>query len=637
MKIGNIMSEVTDASGSKWKLQLEFLARLGSGKAAEANLVRDASTGTLYVEKAFKTEVGLSRLIRDVAYRVCFQAPYPYEVNASAVYAALFRRKVLRELTELWFDRPVVADACYTRWDEERRVNVLGTEYITGFGPKPGEVNCSGIRHLLHNYPVRLYRMATRSQFEKHRGPAWEIEETINQMDKLKDKFRQAGFLGMEWQVEKRVSASTSNLLKNGNGDWILVDLESGFPALPLPRYVWPSIRSGSIPLFDDIDFTKLHSHLEDNLAQLVAKLGDERIRRLYEYVGQLEHHTEGWKTSEPAIFRHRHRLIIHSQLRSNIRRGFIEYWLRSGKISAERAEQLAESNLSLLAYYGFDLTRGIYSAFATFARSVRNLGASIAKGAGKAVRVFYSSFFDEKYLREVARTYVNSEVDSWQKSGRLTEQEASKLRENMETPDAVEYMQGFVAHVSLQALAPPFLGEVALVWLAVYLGSPAPLAGFLISPLLRTSYTLYRKIKNRGKGISYSYAFLVGAMPRVGAGAYIAQMFLTCPSLSLFLARSQAAQAGSWVPLFGGENSRIEHFFIRTINIFASIQYELINIINGIRAMPVAPSALHRIRYGVRYLPWKHGDSRKPRQTDLPHGQGVTEEERGTRDKAAA
>jgi len=627
MKIRNIMSEVTDASGSKWKLQLEFLARLGSGKAAEANLVRDAGTGMLYVEKAFKTEAGLSRLIRDVVYRACFQAPYPYEVNGSAAYAALFRRKVLRELTEFWFDRPVVADACYTRWDEERRVNVLGAEYIMGFGPKPGEVNCFGIRHLLHNYPVRLYRMATRSQFEKRKGPAWEIEGTIHQMDELKDKFRQAGFLGLEWQVDKMVSASTSNLLKNGNGDWILVDLESGFPALPLPGYVWPSIRSGSIPLFDDIDFTKLHGFIDDNRAQLLAKLGDERVRRLYEYIGQLEHHSERWKGSEPAIFRHRHRLIIDSQLRSNIKRGFIEYWLRSGKISAGRAEQLEESNLSLLAYYGFDLARGTYYGLATVAYSVKKLGVSIAKGVAKALRVFYSAFFDEKYLRKVARTYVNSEVDSWQKSGRLTEQEANKLREDMEAPDATEYMQGFVAHLSLQALAPPFLGEVVLIWMAVYLGSPAPLAGLLISPLLRTSYTLYRKIKNRGKGISYAYAFLVGAMPRVGSGAYIAQMFLTCPSLSLFLTRSQAAKAGSWVPLFGGENSRIEHFFIRAVNIFASIQYELINIINGIRAMPVVPSVLNRIRYGVRYLPGKHGDSRKPRQTDLPHIQGVTEE----------
>ena len=85
-------------------------------------------------------------------------------------------------------------------------------------------------------------------------------------------------------------------------------------------------------------------------------------------------------------------------------------------------------------------------------------------------------------------------------------------------------------------------------------------------------------------------------AMPRVGVGAYVVQMFLTYPDLSLFLARSQAARAGSRVPLLGGENSRIEHFFIRAVDILASIQYELINIINGIRAMPVVPRALRRI-----------------------------------------
>jgi len=398
------------------------------------------------------------------------------------------------------------------------------------------------------------------------------------------------------------VSASTRNLLKNGNGDWILLDLESGFPALPLPGYIWPSIGSGSMPLFDDIDFTRLHSYLDDCRAQLAALLGLERTQRLYEYVAQLEYHTREWKASEPAILRHKHRLITDSKLRSSIRRGLIEYWLRSGKISAEKADQLQDSSLALLAYYGFDLVRGICSGFSTAARSVKNLSVSIAKGAAKALRVSYSAFFDEEYLREFAKTHVTHQIDSWHKSGRLTEREANEFRQNMESPDAAEYMQGFVAHLSLQALAPPLLGEVALVWLAVYLGSPAPLAGLLISPVLRTAYTLYRKVRTRGMGISYFYAFTVGAIPHVGVGAYLAQMFLTCPNLSLFLARYQAARVGSVVPLLGGENSRIEHFSIRAVDMLASIQYELISITDGIRAMPVVPRALHRIRCSVGY-----------------------------------
>jgi hypothetical protein len=592
-----VKNEVVYANGLKGQLELEWLVRLGAGKAAEANLVRDTRTGKLYVEKAFETKPGLSRLIRDLAYRACFQAPYPYQVNDSAAHAALFRRKVLRELTELWFDRPVVADAYYTRWDKEKKVSVLGTEYVAGFGPKPGEANYRGIRNLWHNYPLRLYKIATGSQPAKRKGSAWEIKETINRMDELKDKFRQAGFLGSEWQVERMVSVSTSNLLKDANGDWILVDLESAFPALPLPRYVWPAIRFDSMPLFDDVDFTRLHNYLDDNRTKLVAKLGTERVQSLCEYIGQLEHHTRLWKASEPAILRHKHRLITDSQLRSSIRRGFIQYWLRSGKISEEKAEQLEESNLSLLAYYGFDLVRGICSGFSTAARSIKRINVSIVKGVAKAARVSYSAFFDEKYMCEFAQTSVNREIDHWQESGRLTIKEATEFRQDMEAPEAAEYMQGFVAHLSLQVLAPPFLGEVALIWLAVYLGSPAPLAGILLSPLLRTVYTLHRKIKTRGKGISYFYAFSVGAMPRVGAGAYVAQMFLTCPELSLFLARSQAARVGSRVPLFGGENSRIEHSFIKAIDIFASIQYELIVITNGARSMLGNFYARHNIR----------------------------------------
>jgi hypothetical protein len=182
-----------------------------------------------------------------------------------------------------------------------------------------------------------------------------------------------------------------------------------------------------------------LHKYLGENQAELIAELGDARPQKLYVYVDQLEHHVERWKAGEDAIFGHEHHPIFDSQLRSNIKRGYIECWLSGGEISAEKADQLGASDLSLLVHYGFDLAAGVCSGFVTVARSVENFGVSVARGVAKFLRISYSAFFDEKYMREVAKIYAGSEIESWQKKGRLTEQEVPELKRDIESPYAVE------------------------------------------------------------------------------------------------------------------------------------------------------------------------------------------------------
>jgi len=548
--------------------------------------VRDARTGKLYAEKVFHTKQSLSQLGRGLMYGACFQAPPPYGAKESAIRAALFRRKVLHELGEFWFGRPLVADACYSRWDGTAKAYILGTEHVQGRGPIPGQVNLHTFRHLWHNYPRCLLKMATGAEFEKARGSVWEIEEVATWLDVLKDKFQQAGFIGSQWQVDKALSVPTSNLLKDGDDRWILVDVESGLPALTLPRYLWRAIRCGAVPLFDDVDFARLRSYLQNNQAELLASLGKARVARLYYYVEQLEQHTKAWKESEPAVFSHRYRLLTDTQLRQSIKLGFIDSWQRQGRISSAKAQQLHASDLRFTGYLGWNLARGIYSGLSSIALWLKNLTLRGIGYVAWSLRLGYSAFFREDYLREIAGSYVNQNIDNWQKSGRLTESEAKELRQDLQLPAAVEYTKGFMAHLGLELLAPPIIGEGVLIWLAVYLGATEALAVILITPALRTAYTLLRMIKNRGKGISYGCALLVGALPKVGAFAYWAQMFYTSPKLSVFLLRCQAAKVGSHFPLFGGKDSRLEHLCIKMVDIVASLQYELASLARGFRAM---------------------------------------------------
>lgn len=575
--------EVTYPDGSKGELALEFLARLGGGRAAEVYLVRDNRTGKLYAEKVFKTQQGLSTSARGLVYRIFFQAPPPYEARESAVRASLFRRKVLRDLTELWFGRPLVADAYYTRWHEEEKAFVLGTEYIEGRGPRPGPINRRFFRRLLHNYPTRFFKTITRSKFSREKNSNWEIDEAVAQLDRFKDKFHQAGFTGSEWQVDKTLSVPTSNLRRDASNEWILIDVESAFPALIRPHYLWQALKIGSVPLFDDVDFTTLHKYVDGNRVELVDRLGEDRVQTLNGYVEQLEYFTRAWKESEPAIFSHRHRLITAPLLRAKIRQGLIDYWQITGRISAEKAEHLKTSRLRFFGYASWDFARELCSLPLSIPGSLKKLGQRLIQTVTWSLRLFYYALFSENRLREETERFVNQNIDDWQNSGRLTEAEVAQLRKDVQSPSSAEYLKGFLVQLGLQALEPPVIGYAAVVWLAVYLGSPEILAAIFISPLLRTGYTLYRKLKNRKTGISYRYAFWVGVLPHVGIMAYPAQMSSANPDLSIFLARFQASRFGSHVPLFGGTDSRLEHLCIKAINVLASLQYELGNLTGAI------------------------------------------------------
>ncbi len=247
------------------EVSLEFVRNLGSGRAAEVQLVKNTLTGELYAEKLFNSKKSVAELGRNFIYWTCFQSAFPYNSKDNAIKASMFRRKVLRELTEFWFGKPLVADAFYTRWDEKSQGYILGTEYIEGRGPKPGEFNPRSFRNFFLNYPIRFCKMLFGNRDPKIEGPSWEIDEVATDLDKFKSKFHEAGFIGSVWQVDKMLSVPTSNLLRDKNGNWILVDVESGMPALVLLSHIWSSIRFGSFPLFDDTDFPKLRKYLDAN------------------------------------------------------------------------------------------------------------------------------------------------------------------------------------------------------------------------------------------------------------------------------------------------------------------------------------------------------------------------------------
>jgi hypothetical protein len=551
--------------------------------------VRDTETGAQYAEKVFDSKRSLSQLLRDASYAFCFQAPFPYGASRSATAAALYRRKVLRDLSEFWFGRPLVADAFYIRRNGAGGGYILGTQYVSGHGPRPGRFNPRLLRELFLRLTRRLRRSAHNGSPKPIRSSVWEIDEATAQLDRFKERFRESGFAGSEWQVDKTLSVPTSNLLRNGSRDWTLVDLESGLPALASFRYILPAIRLRTFPMFDDVNFAKLRDYLAANQAGLIAKLGRPRFQRLLHNAHQLEHHSTMWKTSEPAVLRNRSRLLVDPRVRQRVRSELVDSWRGRGRISGRTAERLLRSNLLFAGYLGFSTLTAIALGLLTLAQSIGGMIVNLLSGLAFAGRFVLGAFFNEEYLRRTAISHVDRELSGWRELGRLSDSEVNELRREMESPAAVEYMKGLTVHVVLKLADPPFVGNLAIVWLAIYFELPQLLASMFISPALRTIYTCYRALKNWRKRISYRNALLIGMLPQVGVLAYSMQMAGVHPKLSRFLVLSQAARFGSRIPLFGGTNSILEHMCMRVADFAAALQYELAAFTEELPSMLIA------------------------------------------------
>lgn len=236
---------------------VQVVRQLGKGRAATAQLVdasfADGST-VRCVEKVFNPG-WLTRTI----YRLSFFAPFAYQFNRNAITACFFRRRVAAEILRRSDVDVDVAAPLYVRFDPLAPGWVLAAEHVDGRGI------CPARRHETHA----------------------EIDQILAVMHQAKDALIAAGLTGSGWQIDPRAMVSTANLLRR-NGRYTIVDLESGIPAILVPKYLMLAARTGNLLPFDDLDPKKLNASFPDQNADVDA----------------LVHHAALWKNSEPAPLR---------------------------------------------------------------------------------------------------------------------------------------------------------------------------------------------------------------------------------------------------------------------------------------------------------------------------------------------
>ena len=599
---------------------VEVLRTLGHGRAAQAQLV-DATMPDGRVVRCVE-KVFAPGLLTRVIYRLSFQSPFAYQSNRDAILACFYRRKVAAAVIDGSDVVASIADPLYVRFDEPTRAWVLAAQWIDGRGVKPAPADGSRIRNWFSSLS---FRKNTAVGLEESTTEPSEIECLVDTMEQLESALGESGLVGSGWQVAPRALVSTANLLRVDD-KYTIIDLESGIPAVLVPKYVLSGWIRWALPPFDDLDETKLAHWISQNERLLTFRIGPERVANLQADALKLIAHSSAWKNSEVALFRRPWRWITPSGVRAYQLECY-RRWEQDGIADPETARSLPDRPI---------LSRLIWSV-GMFPSPIGRVGSRLLarKDARERLkqclcdravlaqefsqmaerrkqrwvdsgriapvqRMSKSSYalnfllsritpsklhrflVDGKYRMDAVTTMlllilssryqawfghrrIAKSIDRWEATERISAEEALDLRQDLSGREVRAYTRGFGMHLALKIFAPIVLpAKVGGVAAFIASGNPWFLAPILITPAMRTAVTLASWWTTRKEHVPHGEALVSGLLPVIGSVAFPLQMFATRPKLSTFLIRDAASMVGRRLPIYGGADSRTEIAMIR-------------------------------------------------------------------------
>ena len=280
-------------------------------------------------------------------YWGAFQAPFGYAHNRRAAEAAVLRRNLAGLLTEYWFGTNRVAPA-------------IGVEVVDGWQAIVGQY------------------MEGHEPTDHARARAF--------LHELADRFDEAGL--PTWQIDPRQPRSMGNVLEGPDGEYRIIDLESGIVSpLASPRAWWRGIRRAQVPFYDDVYFDVTRAYIEREAAAMVTAKGEPWLDALRAQLDEAEQVANAWHRSEPRIWSRGLHLVwsgfglrrfpswVHDETEHGRERadtwleGAISRWEDERRLTAEEAHKLRESLLDpsvqeMLPHFGVHLLIGVALRF---------------------------------------------------------------------------------------------------------------------------------------------------------------------------------------------------------------------------------------------------------------------------------
>ena len=592
---------------------LRVIRILGCGRAARAQLV-DAKMpdGSVVrcVEKVFDPG-----LLTRTLYRLSFAAPFAYQSNVHAIRTSFYRRRVAATVIGASDINASVAMPMYTRFDTATRSWVLAAQWVDGRGIRPEKANSRRIRDWLRSHKAPDDRKA---------GSA-EIDALLQVMRKLETTFNDCGLVGSGWQVAPGAMVSTANLLRVGNL-YSVIDLESGIPAVLVPKYLFRGLKSGQLPPFDDLDADRLRRWVREHETNLTNRLGEDDFRTFVSDVNQLIEANEKWKSSEPALFRAPWRFLCrngwnnyHAECRRRWQQNqFVdEAALNEVALGGMKARLLwwaglvpSSAGRFLCRFIGRNQTRTATKAFFLDRRyrkrvlaehherqrsrwiaqeriPTKTLPSGIEYAKHRAYEVFMPArlhrflvdghrqrqcflqclllLLSSRYQVWFGHRHVEKSIQRWESSSRLSTAEARELRDELCGHQVRAYVRGFGGHLAVKMLS-PIMVPAKIGGIAAFIASGN--AWFLmpwgVLPILRTIVTGSSWWNTRRVSVPHGEAAVIGLLPTVGTAAFPIQMYAARKTLSTFLVRDIASKFSQRMPIYGGPDSRTEVAFIR-------------------------------------------------------------------------
>jgi len=276
--------------------------------------------------------------------------------------------------------------------------------------------------------------------------------------------------------------------------------------------------------------------------SKLRKLIGNETIRRHYRRI------FTKWTYFRRAVKAH----ILEKLIR----------WHRSGRISSDRAEQLAENPSRYFAHLPLSiLPAGIHRFFSDrkqFLKSLDNI-------FRRPIRLYFRAEEREQWMRDM--------VAQGRTKGMLTEEEADRINAQIKEPFIQKYLKSLAVHVGTLPVTQIISVLVAIIyvrlhpelsWQQASVHAGIILGLFQVTPispgsLVRGLYVTYLVIREKNFK-DYNIAFSLSYFKYIGYLAFPIQMAYRYPDIARFMAGHWATNAVHIVPVFGERGALLEH-----------------------------------------------------------------------------